>query len=481
MSILYETYETVIGLEIHVELLTKTKLFCACSTAFGGAPNSNTCPVCAGLPGSLPVLNRKAVEKCVMLGLALHSDIARCSWFDRKNYYYPDNPQNYQITQFYAPLCTGGYLETEKGKRIRIREMHLEDDAGKLLHRGSKTLIDYNRSGVPLIEIVTAPDFSSAEEAVQFLRKLREILLSLGISDCKMQEGSLRVDVNLSVKPAGAEENGVRAEIKNVNSFSELVPLAAFEKKRQVDLLAAGGRPVQETRGWDGRTQTTFFMRRKETPRDYRYFREPDLPALALTDADIAAIRAKMPKSADEIRQEMMERFGVSAAEAAALQKEPALYALFCETYGLRPDAKRILNRLLQEGTAILRQNGQAWEEVRMRAADFAALLELGASGRISLTTEKALLQRMFSESFDPVAYVRSHDLMQQTDEGKLKETAQQVVADNPSSVRDYLAGKDRALQYLTGQGMKALAGRADAKQLQDCIREVLKKGRNER
>ena len=474
MSIIYDNYETVIGLEIHVELLTRSKLFCACSTAFGERPNSNTCPVCVGLPGSLPVLNQKAVEKIIMLGLALNSQISEYTWFDRKNYFYPDNPQNYQITQFYAPFCTGGYLKPDKGKTIRIKEMHLEDDAGKLLHQGNKTYIDYNRSGVPLIEIVTEPDFASAEEAVSFLKALREVLLALQISDCKMQEGSLRVDVNLSVREKNTKENGVRCEIKNVNSFSEIIRLASFEKKRQVDLLLSGQRVEQETRGWDEKARESFFMRKKETERDYRYYPEPDIPVLQIKADDIEAIKQTLPPLPEEVKQEMMKRYHINSDIADILYHEKKLCKLFEEAYILYPEPKALLNRLLTEGVHILNENGQGWENVKMKASDFVKLIRLTASGQISTQTEKEIMKRLFTESFDPEEYAERNHLKQTLDMEVLGRTARLVIEENPKSVNDYLAGKERAIQYLTGQGMKQLKGRADAQQLTACIKNEI-------
>lgn len=470
-------YEVVSGLEIHVELLTKTKLFCGCDNSFGAEPNSHTCPVCAGLPGSLPVLNKEAVNMAVMLGLALNCDIARQMHFDRKNYFYPDNPQNYQITQLHTPICENGYLDVH-GKKIRIKEMHLEDDAGKLLHEGGVTYIDYNRSGVPLIEIVTHPDFSNAEEVISFLKSLIEILKELEICDCKMQEGSLRVDVNLSVRPKGSHVLGVRSEIKNINSFTEIRHVFEYEKNRHIHILEAKECLVQDTRGWDERAGKSFFMREKENERDYRYFCEPDLPIVEIGDEDIEHIRDKMPLLPDAKKKFIRDKYKIGEKETEFLCRDKALYDLFEKLVDINHNPSLSLNWLSGECLRVINLRQLQWKDAGLNAESLAKIIEMVNIKSITMQTGKELAEKLFDGDFDVEKYVESHNLMTNSDRDILIEAAKRVVAENEKSVHDYMNGKTKALQFLIGQGMKLLRGQADVTMLTEFIKVELEKNK---
>lgn len=471
-------YEIVSGLEIHVELLTKTKLFCACPNAFGANPNSNTCPVCAGLPGSLPVLNKEAVRMAMMLGIAVNCDIAPVMHFDRKNYFYPDNPQNYQITQLNTPICTNGFLEVE-GKKIRIKEMHLEDDAGKLIHEDGVTLIDYNRSGVPLIEIVTEPDFGNADEVISFLKSLMEILRELEICDCKMQEGSLRVDVNLSVRPVGETAFGVRSEIKNINSFTEIRHVFEYEKNRHIHILTSGEKKVQDTRGWDEKAGKSFFMREKENVRDYRYFPEPDLPLVQISKEDVEDLRKNRPMLPAEKKKYIQNKYKTGEKETEFLCRDKACLRLFEELVGINGSPVLSLNWLSGEVLRIMNLRQLQWKSLKLNVKSLAHIMAMVEKKEITMQTGKALLEKLFDEDFDVADYVTENNLKTNSDEGALKEAVIKVLAENEKSVCDYLKGKDKALQYLIGQGMRLLKGRADVSMLSSLLKAELEKKRD--
>lgn len=466
-------YEVVSGLEIHVELLTKTKLFCGCDNSFGAEPNSHTCPVCAGLPGSLPVLNKEAVKMAVMLGLALNCDIARQMHFDRKNYFYPDNPQNYQITQLHTPICENGYLDLG-GKRIRIKEMHLEDDAGKLLHEGGVTYIDYNRSGVPLIEIVTYPDFGNADEVISFLKSLIEILRELEICDCKMQEGSLRVDLNLSVRPVGEKAYGVRSEIKNINSFTEIRHVFEYEKNRKIHSIEAREKQIQDTRGWDEKAGKSFFMREKENERDYRYFCEPDLPIVEIGNEDIELIREKMPLLPDAKKKFIQDKYKISEKETEFLCRDKALYGLFEKMVDINHNPGLCLNWLSGECLRVINLRQLQWKEAGISAESLAKIMEMVNIKSITMQTGKELAEKLFDGDFDVEEYVESHNLKTNSDSQILIEAAKKVITENEKSVNDYMSGKTKALQFLIGQGMKLLRGQADVAMLTGFIKAEL-------
>lgn len=475
----YNDYEIVSGLEIHVELLTKTKMFCACSTAFGAMANVNTCPVCAGLPGSLPVVNREAVDMAVRLGLALGCQIAETTHFDRKNYFYPDNPQNYQITQLYSPICKSGKLDINVDghkKSIGITQMHLEDDAGKLIHDGDKTLIDYNRSGVPLIEIVTEPDFGSADEVIAFLKSLIEILKELEICDCKMQEGSLRVDVNISVREKGSDIYGVRSEIKNINSFTEIKHAMAYEKKRKTACVFNGQLMVQDTRGWDEKNAKSFFMREKENERDYRYFPEPDIPVIRIRKEDIDRLKATLPLLPEEKKALLKNKYKISENETEFLYKDKNILGLFEKTVKEYNKPKTVLNWLQGEYMHLLDVKKAGSDEVRINPSGFARLIKITDEKTISMQTAKELLEKLFEEDFDVEDYVNEKGLGLSSDKDMLYKTAVLVIEENEKSVADYMAGKEKALQFLIGQAMKHLKGRANVQILTECIKKELDK-----
>ncbi len=474
-------YETVIGLEIHVELSTKTKLFCSCPTGFGLAPNSCICPVCTGMPGALPVLNRSVVEYAVAVGLALNCDISHYSAFDRKNYFYPDNPQNYQISQLYLPIARNGHLtlsDAASATTIRIHEIHMEDDAGKLIHgTDGQTLVDYNRSGITLLEIVTEPDFRSAEEVITFLEQLRLTLLYLGVSDCRLQEGSLRVDVNLSVHKPDTPY-GTRTETKNLNSFRAITHAIAHESARQIALLEAGKDVPQETRRYDDSKNTSSSMRSKEDSNDYRYFPEPDLPPLSLTDAFIKHIRAQLP----ELREEKMRRYqveyGLSSYDASIITSYKNLADLFEQTVQCGANPKKTANRLMVDALALCREHAIHPEDLSLSPKSLAALLSLTDSGRITGTVSKEIFSEFFRSplcDFDPEQYAIDNNLLNNSDASYLSEVAKTVLRDNPQSVSDYKNGKTKALSFLVGQAMKCSKGTLDPTHLRIFFEENLK------
>lgn len=473
-------YETVIGLEIHVELSTKTKLFCSCPTGFGQAPNSCICPVCTGMPGALPVLNHSVVEYAIAVGLALNCDISHYSAFDRKNYFYPDNPQNYQISQLYLPIARNGHLtlsDTLPAKTIRIHEIHMEDDAGKLIHStDGQTLVDYNRSGIPLLEIVTEPDFRSAEEVIAFLEQLRLTLLYLGVSDCRLQEGSLRVDVNLSVHKPGTPY-GIRTETKNLNSFRAITHAIAHESTRQATLLDAGEEITQETRRYDDNKNTSSSMRSKEDSNDYRYFPEPDLPPLALSDAFIEHHRTRLPELREAKLQRYQQEYGLSSYDASIITSYKNLADLFEQTvqYGANP--KKTANRLMVDALALCREHAIHPEELYLSPKSLAALLSLTESGRITGTVSKEIFSELFlsPSDFDPEQFAIANNLLNNSDSSYLSEIAEMVIRDNPQSVSDYKSGKTKALSFLVGQAMKCSKGTLDPTQIRIFFEDYLK------
>lgn len=460
-------YETVIGVEVHVELATKTKIFCGCSTAFGAAANTNTCPVCTGQPGALPVLNRKAVEYAVAVGLATGCKISRRSAFDRKNYFYPDNPQNYQITQFYEPVCRDGALavRTKSGKKqVRIREIHLEEDAGKLVHdeKAKLSVVDFNRSGVPLIEIVSEPDMRSAEETVAFLDGLRQTIQYLGASDCRLNEGSMRVDINLSVRRAGADTFGTRTEMKNLNSFRAVTRAVESERERQTGLLEAGKCVVQETRRWDDARGMSFGMRTKEDARDYRYFPEPDLVALVISDEWIEEIQKRQPEFRTERAERIVKEYGIPEYDAEIITDSRHMADLFEAVCALGSPPKKVSNWLMGETMRLLKERGMEPEDIRFSPKHLSALIEMAEQGTINGGVAKTVFAAVFDGDVDPAAYVEEKGLASVSDEDALSAVILQVLNDNPQSVKDYLGGKERALGFLVGQTMKATKGRAD-------------------
>ena len=473
-------YETVIGLEVHVELATKTKIFCGCSTAFGGAPNTHTCPVCTGMPGSLPVLNKQVVEYAMGIGLATHCDITRVCKFDRKNYFYPDNPQNYQISQLYQPIARNGYVEITVGdtkKKVRIHEMHMEEDAGKLVHDewDDTSLVDFNRSGVPLVEIVSEPDMRSSEEVIAYLEKLRTIIQYLGASDCKLQEGSMRADVNLSVREVGTQEFGTRTEMKNLNSFKAIARAIEGERERQIELIEEGKAVIQETRRWDDNKESSHAMRSKEDAQDYRYFPEPDLVPIVIDDEWIEKIKAKQPEFRDEKLERYKKEFDIPQYDAEILTESKHMADIFEETTAICGKPKKVSNWLMVETMRLLNENGQEPADIKFSPENLAKLIELADAGTINSSVAKEVFERVFAVDVDPEKYVEDHGLKTVNDEGALRTLAEEVIAKNPKAVEDFKGGKEKALGALVGQIMKAMKGKANPGMVNELLREMLK------
>ena len=472
-------YETVIGLEVHVELATKTKIFCGCSTAFGGAPNTHTCPVCTGMPGSLPVLNKQVLEYAVAVGLATNCDITRYCKFDRKNYFYPDNPQNYQISQLYLPICRNGKveIETEKGKKyVGIHEIHMEEDAGKLVHDewNDCSLVDYNRSGVPLIEIVSEPDMRSAEEVIAYLEKLRMTIQYLGASDCKLQEGSMRADVNLSIREAGAAEFGTRTEMKNLNSFKAIARAIEGERERQIDLLESGEKVIQETRRWDDNTGESYAMRSKDDAQDYRYFPDPDLVPIEVDEAFLDRIRERQPEFREEKMARYKEEFDIPEYDIDIITGSKRMADLFEATVALGAQPKKVSNWLMVETLRLLKENDMEPEDIRFSPEHLAALIAMADKKEINSSVAKEVFEEIFKSDVDPAKYVEEKGLKTVNDEGALRKTVEEVIANNPQSVQDYKSGKEKAIGFLVGQTMKAMKGKADPGMINKMLKELL-------
>lgn len=475
-------YETVIGLEVHVELATKTKIFCGCSTAFGGAPNTHTCPVCTGMPGSLPVLNKKVVEYAAAVGLATNCTITQNCKFDRKNYFYPDNPQNYQISQLYLPICRDGHVDITLSdgttKPVRIHEIHMEEDAGKLVHDEWDALsyVDFNRSGVPLIEIVSEPDMRSAEEVIAYLDKLRLIIQYLGASDCKLQEGSMRADVNLSVREVGQESFGTRTETKNLNSFAAIERAIKAETERQIDLLEAGKAVIQETRRWDDNKEYSYAMRSKEDAQDYRYFPDPDLVPVHISDEWLEEIRQRQPEFKTEKTERYRKEFGIPDYDIDILTDSKFLADLFEKATAICNNPKKVSNWLMVENMRLLKEHSIDVTEIKFSAENLAKLVMLTDSGKINSSVAKDVFEKIFTDNIDPEQYVRDNGLMQVNDEGALRSTVEEIVAANPQSVADYRSGKEKAIGFLVGQTMKAMKGKANPAMVNQMLMEILNK-----
>ncbi|MBR6229745.1 MAG: Asp-tRNA(Asn)/Glu-tRNA(Gln) amidotransferase subunit GatB [Eubacterium sp.] len=467
-----------IGLEIHVELATETKIFCGCSTAFGAPVNTQVCPVCLGLPGTLPVLNRRVTEYAIAIGLVLDCDIRRTFRFDRKNYFYPDNPQNYQISQLYTPIGTNGKLEirTEQGiKPIRIHEIHMEEDAGKLIHseRGD-TLVDYNRAGVPLVEIVTEPDMESAEEVIAFLEMLRRRIRYTGVSDCRMNEGSMRVDVNLSVRETGY---GIRTEMKNLNSFKAIARAIGAERERQAGVVKSGKTVVQETRRWDDDRGESFSMRSKEDAKDYRYFPDPDLPEMTVEEAWIDEIRSRLPEMPEAKAERYRETYGLPEYDIGILIDEPALADLFETTTALGVDPKKVSNWLMGETMRLLKERDMEPEDLRIDPRSLADLIDMTDRGTINSTTAKDVFEVIFDHTIDVKKYVEDHGLSMVSDFSELEEIITEIITVNPGPVADYHAGKKKAAGFLVGQVMKKTGGKANPAMVRELLEQKLENG----
>ena len=474
-----KTYETVIGLEVHVELATKTKIFCSCSTEFGGAPNSHTCPVCTGQPGSLPVLNKQVVEYAVAVGLATNCTITQYSKFDRKNYFYPDNPQNYQISQLYLPICRNGAVEIETAagkKKVRIHEIHMEEDAGKLVHDEWEdvSIVDYNRSGVPLIEIVSEPDMRSADEVIAYLETLRQTIQYLGASDCKLNEGSMRADVNISVREVGSKKFGTRTEMKNLNSFKAIAHAIEGERERQIELLEMGRKVVQETRRWDDNKEASHAMRSKEDAQDYRYFPEPDLVPIVVSDEWIAEIKKRQP----ELRPQKLERYkkeyDIPEYDAKILTESKHMADIFEAATKLCGKPKKVSNWLMVETMRLLKEKDMDPEDISFSPVNLAKLVDLIDTGTINSNVAKRVFEVIFTEDADPEKYIEDNGLKTVNDEGEIRAAVEAVLAANPQAVADFKKGKEKAMGALMGQTMRATKGKANPAIVQALIRELI-------
>ncbi len=474
------TYETVIGLEVHTELATASKIFCSCTTAFGGEPNTHCCPICTGMPGVLPVLNQKVVEFGIAVGLATDSEITPYGKFDRKNYFYPDLPKAFQISQLYLPICRNGAVEIEgEGfqKSIHIHEIHMEEDAGKLIHDPifDTTHADYNRCGVPLLEIVSEPDFRNAEEVIAYLETLKAILQYLGVSDCKMQEGSLRADVNLSVRPLGQEEFGTRTEMKNINSFRAIARAIAAERKRQIELIEDGGRVVQETRRWDDAKGVSYAMRSKEDAQDYRYFPEPDLSPVVISEEWKEEIRRSLPLLPKERKAKYMEGYGLSSYDAGIITGIKALADYFEEVNAIVGQPQEVANWLLGDFMRLAKAGEGDSFEILLSPAKLAEIILMVKNNVINRNTAKEVFAAVWQEDLDPGPYVEEHDLAMVGDGDLIKDTVAKVLSANPKTVAEFKAGKEKVLGFLVGQCMKELKGKADPGTINALLREALK------
>ncbi len=471
-------YETVIGLEVHVQLATESKIFCSCSTEFGSEPNTHTCPVCLGLPGSLPVLNKKALEYAIMAGLALNCHIRDYSKFDRKNYFYPDLPKAYQISQFDLPVAEKGYMEIE-GEKIGITRVHLEEDAGKLVHEGTigsstGSLVDYNRTGVPLIEIVSEPDITSPAQASQYLIQLKKILEYLEVSDCNMEEGSLRCDANVSIRPVGQKEFGTKTELKNMNSFKAVEKGLTYEVTRQKKVLDSGGKIIQETRTWDDSAGKTISMRGKEEAHDYRYFPDPDLVPMQISEDWISKLQSRIPELPVKRKERFVKEYGIPEYDAGVLTDTRVLADFFEEGVKAFSDPKTVSNWVMGEFLRLIKESGKAIEESKIDGKLLGELLQLIEDGTISSKIAKDVFTEMFKTGQSPEEIIEDEGLKQISDEGKLEEIVSGIIADNPEAVEDIKNGKDQAIGFLVGQVMKETRGKANPQLVNQLFRDKI-------
>lgn len=468
-----QEYEAVIGLEVHVELATESKMFCGCEVSFGGEPNTRTCPVCLALPGSLPVPNAKSIDYSIKIGLALGCSIAEFSQFHRKNYFYPDMPKDYQISQYDLPLCVGGHLDVEVGEektRIGVTRVHLEEDTGKMVHVGTSgrlagadySLVDFNRAGTPLVEIVSEPDIRTPEQARAYVQKLRSILLYLGVSDCNMEEGSMRCDANVSLRPVGQDDFGTKAEIKNMNSLRGIQRGIAYEIERQVQVLRDGGRVVQETRHWDADNGRTSPIRSKEEAHDYRYFPEPDLVPMVTAKETIEAIRDSLPELPDAKEERLITQYDLRPYDAGVIVGSKAMADFFEEAIAKYPNGQTLVNWMTGDLLGHLNAAGKEFEESPISSDDLVSLLSLMDAGKISGKMAKEVFEDMFATGKSPSVIVKEKGLEQISDESALEKIVEEVMAANPSVVEDFRGGKDKALGFLVGQIMKATKGSAN-------------------
>lgn len=470
-------YEIVIGLEVHVELNTKTKIFCGCENKFGGKPNTYCCPICTAMPGTLPVLNKKVVDYAIATGLATNCSITKYIKFDRKNYFYPDLPKAYQISQLYLPICQNGYLTIQTSKlekKIGIHEIHMEEDAGKLIHSSDCTLIDYNRCGVPLLEIVSKPDMNSSEEVIAYLEKLKAILQYLNVSDCKMQEGSMRADINLSVKKVGDKQLGTRTEMKNMSSFKEITKAIQAESKRQIELLENGEKVVQQTRRWDESKNKSVELRSKENTQDYRYFPEPDLPAIEIDDTWIEQIKQSLPELPEQKKQRYMQQYSLSEYDIKIITGSKYLVDLFEKVTNITNNPKETANMIMGDLMRMLKETATQIEDINFSAENLAKLIILVQKGTINRTIAKDIFEQIFLNNIEPESYVRDNNLELVNNDDLIKNTIIEVINANPQAIEDYKNGKDRAFKFLVGQSMKQLKSKANPIIVNKLLNELL-------
>lgn len=480
-EVLDDTYEMMVGLEVHVELATQTKMFCRCSSRFGDPPNTNICPICMGLPGTLPQANMEAVRLAVRAALALNCSLNLTSRFDRKHYFYPDLPKGYQISQFYIPLAQAGYIEIDNPrKKIRINRVHIEEDAGKSIHAGdeittaSYSLLDFNRSGVPLIEIVSEPDIASPDEARQYLEKLQRTLAFSAVSDVKMEEGSMRVDCNISVRPKGAEAKGTPCEMKNLSSFRAVTRALAYEFERQKEILAHGGKIQRQTRHWDEVQEVTKLLRLKQTSDDYRYFPDPDLPPLQLSQDFVDEVRRSMPRLPEEIIAYYTEDLGLPRYDAEVLTLDPAISAFFEECVSLGGEPKTVSNWIMVELLGYMRNKGLSYDSIPVSPQYFVSMLDLIKEGVISGKIGKDVLITMIETGKEPKIIVEERGLQQISDEESLSRIVDEIISNNQSVVEEIKAGKEKALGFLVGQVMKVTKGKANPGKVNELLRQKL-------
>lgn len=474
-------FSTVCGLEVHTELATKTKIFCSCSTEFGGEPNTHVCEICSGMPGTLPVLNEKVLEFAVRTGLATNCEITMNNKFDRKNYFYPDLPKAYQISQLYLPICRNGYIEIDDSinggkKKVRIHEIHMEEDAGKLIHDewNDCTLVNFNRCGVPLLEIVSEPDIASADEAVQYVEKLRDILQFCGVSDCKMQEGSLRADVNVSVMEKGSDQLGTRTEMKNINSFKAIHNAIESEARRQQEIIEDGGKVVQETRRWDDAKGESHAMRSKEDAQDYKYFPDPDLPPVCLTDEYVEKIRRNLPELPDAKKERYMNELGLSEYDTSMICSSVYYVRLFERTVEITNNPKDSANWIMGELMKMLNDTQTLPENMSFRQDSLGEIINLLNSNKISRDSAKKVFKAVFEEDVVPADYVKEHNMEVLSDTGAIRSVVEEVIAGNQKAVDEYKGGKAQSFNFLIGQCMRALKGKAPAAEVTKILKEIL-------
>lgn len=474
-------YITVCGLEVHTELATKTKIFCNCTTEFGGEPNTHVCEICSGMPGTLPVVNKKVVEFAVRTGLALNCEITQYNKFDRKNYFYPDLPKAYQISQLYLPICRNGWVEINDSinggkKKVRIHEIHMEEDAGKLVHDEwtDSTLVNYNRCGVPLLEIVSEPDIASADEAVEYVEKLRAILQFCGVSDCKMQEGSLRADVNVSVMEKGATEFGTRTEMKNINSFKAIHNAVEAEAERQIELIEDGEKVVQETRRWDDSKGTSYAMRSKEDAQDYKYFPEPDLPPIELSDEYVQNIKDTLPELPEAKKTRYISEYGLSEYDANMICSDKNYAKLFDTTVEITKNPKDSAHWIMGDLMKLMNDSQTLPENMAFRAESLGETINL-LNNKISRDSAKKVLKAVFENDVIPADYVKENNMEMVSDTGAIKAIVEEIVANNPKAVAEYKEGKEKSFNFLIGQSMRALKGKAPASEVTKLLKDILK------